>query len=200
MERELGDNEKALNSAGDEMQSTAKDADKLGDEVDKSGKDADGAGDKFEKLGGILKGVGAAMGAAFVAVGTAAVAATKALTDMAVGTAAYADEILTMSTVTGVSTESLQAYKYAAELVDVSLDTLTASMSKNVKSMSSARGGTGAAAEAYKALGVSVTGANGELRDAETVYWEAIDALGNVANETERDALAMQLFGKSAQD
>lgn len=105
-----------------------------------------------------------------------------------------------MSSVTGMSTDSLQAYQYAAELVDTSLETLTGSMAKNVRSMSSARGGTGKAADAYKALGVSVTDANGNLRDSETVYWEAIDALGNVSNETERDALAMQLFGKSAQE
>ena len=99
-----------------------------------------------------------------------------------------------------MSTESLQAYKYAAELVDVPLETLTKSMAKNVKSMSTAQSGTGAMAEAYAKLGVAVTDSNGQLRDSETVYWEAIDALGNVANETERDAIAMQLFGKSAQE
>lgn len=31
-------------------------------------------------------------------------------------------------------------------------------------------------------------------------YWETIDALGNITNETERDALAMTLLGKSAQE
>lgn len=56
------------------------------------------------------------MGAALAAIGTAAVGAGKALVDMSVNSAAYADEILTASTVTGMSTDSLQAYKYAAEL------------------------------------------------------------------------------------
>jgi hypothetical protein len=55
--------------------------------------------------------------------------------------------------------------------------------------MTSARDGTGAASKAYKALGISVTDASGNLRDSETVYWEAIDALGNVSNETEREPL-----------
>lgn len=200
MERELSGNEKALAATGSEFQEGAKDADKFGDEVQDSGKQADDAGGRFEKLGGILKGVGAAMGAAFVAVGAAAVGAAKSLTDMTVGAAEYADNILTMSSVTGMSTDSLQAYSYAAELVDTSLDTLTGSMAKNVRSMSSAQSGTGKMADAYKALGVSVTDSSGNLRDSETVYWEAIDALGNVSNETERDALAMQLFGKSAQE
>ena len=38
------------------------------------------------------------------------------------------------------------------------------------------------------------------MKDAEAVFWEAIDALGKVRNETERDQIAMTLFGKSAQD
>jgi len=200
MERELGQNEKALEDVGEEMKDTAKDSDKLGDEVKDSGKDADDAGGKFEKLGSIVKGVGAAMGVAFAAVSAAAISAGKALTDMTVGASQYADDILAMSSVTGMSTESLQAYQYAAELVDVSMETLSGSMAKNVKSMSNAKDSTKGVGLAYAQLGVDVRGSNGELRDAETVYWEAIDALGEIQNETERDALAMQIFGKSARD
>ena len=200
MERELDSNKKAIDSVGDEMKSAEDKTDKFGDELEKTGKQADDSGGKFDKLGGIVKGVGAAMGAAFVAIGAAAVGAGKALVDMTVDAAAFADDMLTQSTVTGMSVESLQAYSYAADLVDVSLDTLTGSMAKNVKSMSNAADGSAKYADAYKKLGVSVTDANGNLRDSEEVYWETIDALGKVSNETERDALAMQLFGKSAQD
>ena len=200
MERKLKDNEKAIDGMGDEASDAAKQTDKLGDELKDTAKDAEASGGKLEKLGGVLKGVGAAMGAAFAAIGTAAVSAGKALVDMSVGAAAYADDMLTQSSVTGMSVESLQAYSYAADLVDVSLDTLTGSMAKNVKSMSNAAQGSAKYADAYGQLGVSVTDANGKLRDSEEVYWECIDALGNISNETERDALAMQLFGKSAQD
>ena len=200
MARELSQNEKAIDGMGDEASDAAKQTDKLGDEIEGTAKEADSAGGKFEKLGSVVKGIGVAMGAALAAIGTAAIAAGKALVDMTVEAAAYADEMLTQSTVTGMSVESLQAYSYAADLVDVSLDTLTGSMAKNVKSMASAADGSAKYADAYAQLGVSVTDANGNLRDSEEVYWEVIDALGNVQNETERDALAMQLFGKSAQD
>ncbi len=200
MERELKDNEQAIDKMGDESADAAKQTDKLGDEIEDTAKEADASGGKFEKLGSIVKGVGVAMGAALAAIGTAAIAAGKALVDMTVEAAAYADEMLTQSTVTGMSVESLQAYSYAADLVDVSLDTLTGSMAKNVKSMASAADGSAKYADAYAQLGVSVTDANGNLRDSEDVYWEVIDALGGISNETERDALAMQLFGKSAQD
>lgn len=200
MERGLKDNEKALDNVADGFNAAEKQADQFGDELEKTGKEADSSGSKFEKLGSVVKGIGAAMGTAFVAVGAAAISAGKALVDMTVEAAAYADEMLTQSTVTGMSVESLQAYSYAADLVDVSLDTLTGSMAKNVKSMASAADGSAKYADAYARLGVSVTDANGNLRDSEDVYWEVIDALGGVTNETERDALAMQLFGKSAQD
>jgi phage-related protein len=200
MERELEANNKALDTAEKEFNEAEKQADEFGGEIKKAADQADDAGGRFEKLGGVLKGIGVAMGAAMAAIGTAAVGAGKALVDMSVSSAAYADEILTASTVTGMSSDSLQAYKYAAELVDVSLDTLTGSMARNVRSMSSARKGTGDIADAYRRLGVSVTDASGNLRDSETVYWETIDALGKVSNETERDALAMQIFGKSAQE
>jgi phage-related protein len=200
MERELSQNEKAIDGMGDKAAETAKQTDKLGDEIDQTGDQAEKSGGKFSKLGSVLKGVGTAMGVALAAIGTAAVAAGKALVDMTVEAAAYADEMLTQSTVTGMSVESLQAYSYAADLVDVSLDTLTGSMAKNVKSMASAADGSAKYADAYAQLGVSVTDANGNLRDSEDVYWEVIDALGGISNETERDALAMQLFGKSAQD
>jgi phage-related protein len=200
MERELEANNKALDVAEKEFNEAENQAEKFGDKIKKAADQADDAGGRFEKLGGVLKGIGVAMGAAMAAIGTAAIGAGKALVDMSVNSAAYADEILTASTVTGMSTDSLQAYKYAAELVDVSLDTLTGSMARNVRSMSSARKGTGEIADAYRRLGVSVTDANGNLRDSEAVYWETIDALGKVSNETERDALAMQIFGKSAQE
>lgn len=130
----------------------------------------------------------------------AVVGLANGMKDAVIDSAAYADEILTLSTQTGLSTQKLQEFSYASELVDVSVETLTKSMAKNIKSMSSARDGSEAYAEAYKKLNVSVTDANGNLRDSETVYFEAIDALGKVSNETERDAIAMQLFGKSAQE
>lgn len=200
MERELKQNNDALDKATDELDDAADRADDFGDEIGDAGKEADDAGGKFEKLGGICKAVGVAIAASFAAVSAAAVAAGKALVDMAVEGAAYADTVLTESTVTGIATDKLQEYMYAAELVDVSTETLTKSMAKQIKSMKSVQDGSKTMVSAYDALGVSVMDSNGKLRDSDTVYWELIDALGNVENETERDALAMQVLGKSAQE
>ena len=200
MERELKDSEKAIDGVGDEFQSAEKKADGFGDEVKEAAKKADDANERFRKLGDTLKTIGRVLAVGIAAIGTAAIAAGSALVGMTVDAAAYADDMLTQSSITGMSVEKLQAYSYAADLVDVSLETMTGSMAKNIKSMSNASQGSAKFADAYKELGVSVINTDGTLRDSETVYWEAIDALGKVSNETERDALAMQLFGKSAQD
>lgn len=200
MEKELKENKSALESTGDEMDKTKKSADKMGDEIEDAGEQADDSSSKMEALGSVCKAASVAMAAAFAAVTAAAVAAGKALVDMTKEGAAYADSVLTQSTVTGISTEKLQEYMYAAELVDVSVETLTGSMKKNINAMKKAQEGSSTYVEAYEKLGVEVMNADGTLRDSEEVYWEIIEALGKVENETERDALAMALLGKSATD
>lgn len=190
LEKQAADTEQALDDAGDNGAESIEDA---GD----AAKDAES---KVSGFGNAAKVAGVAATAAFAAAAAAAVSAAKALVDMTVGGAEYADEVLTLSTQTGIATDKLQEYMYAAELVDVSTETLTKSMAKNIKSMKSASDGSASYAEAYEQLGVAVVDTNGSLRDSEAVYWEAIDALGKIENETERDAVAMQLFGKSAQE
>lgn len=136
----------------------------------------------------------------FAALAAAVAEVEKALISLTIESAAYADEILTQSVVTGLSTEALQEYQYAAELVDVSLDTLTSSQSKMIRSMDAARRGSKEQAEAFDKLGISVQNADGTLRDAQEVFGDVIDALGAISNETERDAIAMTIFGRSARD
>ena len=116
------------------------------------------------------------------------------------GASEYADEIVTLSKTTGLSTQALQEYNYMAKLVDVDLSTITGSITKLEKSMASASTGSGAAADAFAALGVSVLNADGDFRSANDVFLDAIDALGKIDNDVERDTVAMTLFGKSAKD
>lgn len=118
--------------------------------------------------------------------------------DAVKGAAEYADEITTLSKTTGLGTETLQEYGYIAKLVDVDLNTITGSMTKLKRNMDSARDGNAATKEAFEKLGISITDANGELRDSEDVFNDALAALREIKNPTERDAAAMDIFGKSA--
>ena len=126
--------------------------------------------------------------------------AASAIWDASKAGAAYADEINTMATVEGISQEKLQEYRYMADLIDVSVDTITGSMTKLEKGMASARKGQGDAYEIFQALGISVEDSSGKFRDAEDVYADTIAALAKIENPTERDTAAMTLLGKSAKD
>ena len=179
------------------MDGYKKAAKETAEQTNKIGQAAKEVGAKLATFGKAVADVAAK---SLAAMGTAAAAAATALGKATIDAAAYADDILTTSTVTGIATDKLQGYSYAAELVDVSVDTLTKSMAKNIKSMKGVQDGTKLSVEAYEKLGVKVLDANGNMRDGETVYWEVIDALGKMENETERDALAMQVLGKSAQE
>ena len=111
-----------------------------------------------------------------------------------------ADDLNTLSKIYGINTKDLQKYKTAADLVDVSVETIAKSHVKLEKSMYSAKDGSGKMAEAFDTLGVKVTDADGNLRDSDAVWQDTIKALGSMENETERDAIAMQLMGKSASE
>lgn len=171
--------------------------DDAGDSAKEAGEDASKGGEGFTVLKGVLANL--ATEAIKMAVdglknlGAEIVNTTKAA-------AAYADEINTMSTFTGISAEKLQEMRYMAELVDVSVETITGSMTKLEKTMYNAANGNKSATAAFQKLGVSVTDANGNLRDNEAVFADVIDALGRIDNETERDAVAMSVLGKSAKD
>lgn len=121
-----------------------------------------------------------------------------ALAGLTVKAGATADDLNTMAKVTGISTEELQKYKLSADLLDVSVEAIAKSQTKMKKSMLSAQQGSENMAEAFNTLGVSIVDSDGHLRDQSAVFEESIKALGQMENETERDALAMQIFGKSA--
>lgn len=162
----------------------------------------DEAGEKGTRFGDILKAnlTSEAIIAGVKALASAVKSVAEGLVGAVKDAASFADEMNTLSAQTGLSIDTLQAFKYMEDLVDVDLDTMTGSLSKLVKNMSTASKGTGDAAAAFKALGIEVTDSNGELRSNQTVFYEAIDALGKMENETQRDAYAMAIFGRSAQD
>lgn len=116
-----------------------------------------------------------------------------ALVGNAINSASMADDLNTLSSQTGFTVEELQKMKYASDIVDVSMDQMTGSIQKMTKQMSSGN-------KAFETLGVSLTDSNGNMRDAKDVWYDSLEALSKVQNETERDALSMEIFGKSAMD
>ena len=172
--------------------------DRMGKETGEVGGETEEAEKEISSFGDMLKAK--LTGDALERVGSAVVNLGKQFVQMGVESRQYADNVMQLSTQYGLTTDKIQEFQYMAELTDTSLETITGSMTKLTKNMQTATKGTGDAYKAFEQLGISVTDADGNMRSADEVFNEAIVRLGQVENETERDALAMNLFGKSAMD
>lgn len=191
----LNNAEADLAKTESQIRQTANQMENFGKETDQAGKHMDDAGQKALSFGDILKAniLGNAIVDGVRAIG-------GALSSLASDALGAADSLQKQSDITGLTAERLQELQYAGNNLGVELDTITGAQAKLTKSMFSAQSGTGSQADAFKRLGISVTDSNGQLKDANAVMGEAFTALNGVANETERDALAMQIFGKSAME
>lgn len=175
--REIVKTEAALKKAKAEADNFSVGMEKAKNAVSKVGSAAEEVATKTKKLS-------AAAGGLLVALGGAAYKAAQT-----------ADDLHTLSAQTGISTDNLQKMAYAADLVDVSVETISGSMSKLKNNMASESEATVAA---FESIGVATRDTNGELRNSEDVFYDVLQGLSQIPNETERDVIAMQLFGKSA--
>lgn len=129
-------------------------------------------------------------------IGSAMQGAVSGALGLATAAGHAADDLLTLSSQTHISAQSLQEWSYASRFIDTSVESITGSMTKLTRNMSSSSAETSAA---MRKLHVSFK-QGGKLRETEDVFWDIIDALGQIPNQAERDALAMTLLGKSAQE
>lgn len=152
------------------------------------------ASEQFKEWGSQLESAGQKM----IGLSAAGAAVVASLGAVAYKSGTAADDLNTLSKVYSINTTDLQKYAVAADLVDVSVEDIARSHVKLEKSMYSAQNGSKSQTEAFDKLGVSITNADGSLRSSDEVWQDTITALGQMTNETERDAIAQQLMGKSA--
>lgn len=147
------------------------------------------AGSKMTEFGNKIQDVGKKL----QPISTAATGALTAIGGLAYKAVQSADELETLSKQTGISTDELQKMQYASDLVDVSLDSMTGALKKLKPKITEDN-------KSLQELGVETKNADGTTRDAVDVFYDAIDALSKIDNETDRDQKAMELFGKSADE
>jgi len=128
------------------------------------------------------------------------IGAATGMAALAVKAGETADELLTLSAQTGISTQSLQELQYASRFVDVEVETMTKGMVKVTKAMGAANAKNKDYIELTNGLQIATKGTNGELKTSEQMFYDSVDALGSITNETEREIAAQDLFGKSYQD
>lgn len=124
---------------------------------------------------------------------TAAAGALTAIGGLAYKTAQNADELNTMAKQTGFATDELQKMQYASERIDVSLETITGAAAKMTKQL-------GSNEDKFASLGVATRDVNGNFRSTSDIFYDTVKALSQIQNETERDTVAMDIFGKSANE
>ena len=146
-------------------------------------------GEKFQEVGGKIENAGRSLSK----ISGLAAAGLGAIGKLGYDAVQSADELNTLAKQTGVSTDELQKWGYAAELVDVDVTTITSSMKKMKKGLDSN-------SDAFEALGVKTKDSSGNFRNSTDIFYDTIAALSKIDNETERDIAAMDIFGKSADD
>ena len=127
------------------------------------------------------------------ALSTAAAGALTAIGGLAYKAATNADDLNTLAKQTGFTTAELQKMQYAADRIDVSMETITGASQKMVNKLRSSE-------KTFTELGIATRDASGNLRSSKDIFYDTIKYLSTIENETERDAVAMSIFGKSANE
>jgi len=182
----------ALEKEEGEAEKSTKDLDKSVDEI---GESAEKTGGKFDGLG---KKIAAGVAAGLAALGTAAVAAGKGIWEMSNRAAEAGDAIDKQSQKVGLSYESYQKWDYAMQLAGTSMSSCTTGLKTLTNTFDDAQNGSEGAIKKFERLGLSLDDLEGKSR--EEVFGAVVEALQGVADETEKAALANDMFGKSGQD
>lgn len=159
--------------------------------LDKGLKDSQSS---LASFGSAVAGGVAAAAAAVVAAGVAiGVAMKSTIDDM--------DKLSKTSQKLGIPVEQLSALALAADLSDVSFEQLSKGVAKLSKIMvEAASKPTSEAANAFRALGVSVRDSSGNLKSSEVVLGDVADKFQGLKDGAGKTAVSMALFGRAGAD
>lgn len=144
-------------------------------------------GDESNRVKGMLAGLGVSLSVAGFA------AMIKSAIDAA-------DQLNKLSQKIGISVEALSTLRFAAQLSDVSLETLQKGIKGLSQNITEANTGIGDGAQVFDALGISVKNADGSMKSTEVVLLQVADVFANLEDGAVKTALAVKLFGKSGMD
>ena len=147
------------------------------------------AGNSMKEVGDKISGVGRKL----QPVSAAAAGMVTALTGMAYKAVTSADDLNTLAKQTGFTTAELQKMQYAADRIDVEMETITGAAARMTKQL-------GSSEDKFTNLGVATRDVDGNFRSTSEIFYDTVAALSQIQNETERDTVAMDIFGRSANE
>jgi hypothetical protein len=134
-------------------------------------------------------------GAALLGMAAGAAAAGAALFAMMQSAADLRNELLDASTRTGIAAETLAGLRLAAEGSGLQFGQLERVMGGFTLRLQQAHQGMGEASRGFESLGVEVNDLNGELRSADQILFDTLNALSAIEDPTKRAAAAAETFG-----
>jgi uncharacterized protein YoxC len=203
--QQLNNAKTALNGMNDDLKQNRKymdeakaSSDGCASSIDEYGKEVKDAGDKTLSFGDIVKAnlTSQAIIGGVKALANAAGSAAREFKDIVLAASDYGSEINDTSAKTGMATGSLQQWRYAAKLCGVDSDKLTSIMVKQQKSFSDASEGSKTASMAYQRLGIDIK----KVGNSSDAFDLVMKKLAGMKDETTRNALANDIFGKSYAD
>jgi lambda family phage tail tape measure protein len=152
---------------------------------------ARGAAMSFTALKGAVAGFGAAIA------GSAIVGGLGAIVKRSIDAG---DELFNLQAKTGIAASALIGLGNAAKLADVDQATLGKSLTRLSVNLVKAAEGNDGLAQKFKALGVSVKDANGQVVPADRALKQIADRFADMPDGAQKAAAAVALFGKSGAD
>lgn len=203
-EKSLNSQEKAMNNmriqtanAETTLNQTTQALDSMGNEAEESGKKAEKSSDGFTVMKGILANLGTQ---AINGVINGLKSLGSAMVDAVADVGAFGDEIDKESQKLGLTTDTYQELSYALERNGASIDDVSRGVMNITNAITDTKNGVEGASESFDALGVSLMNADGSMKSSEEVLLESIDALSQMEDATQRNALTNDIFGRSYQE
>ncbi len=103
----------------------------------------------------------------------------------------YTDAIADLSDRTGASTKLIQEFRYAAQMSGSGVEVADEALGKFTKTLGLAQSGSDAQVKMFRELGVTSS-------DFDVAFRQTLDGLQRLPTVQERNATALQIFGKSA--
>lgn len=168
--------------------------DDMGKEAEESGEEAEKGSEGFSVMKGALANLASsAISACIDGLKNLGAAIVGVISDVG----EMGDEIDKESQKLGVSAETYQELSYAMERSGASIDDVSKGVTNITNALADTQNGVKGASDTFDALGVSLQNADGSFKSTEDVLMESIDALASMEDETQRNALANDVFGKS---
>ncbi len=125
-------------------------------------------------------------------------AAGAAATGAAVQLGNYASSLSSTAAATGLSTDTLQEFEHIARNAGTEAGALSGAAEGLTRRLRATGDESEGVAASIAMLGVSIRDAGGNIRSMDELMPELIGGLSRIENVTERNALAMRIFGRRA--